>query len=44
MEIMIFIVSVLSFIVNTCRLVLSYCQCKKRAATTAHSDGSATEK
>lgn len=44
MEIMLLIVSVLTCIVNTCSLVLSYCQYKKRAATTSNSDGSATEK
>ncbi len=44
MEMMYLIVSVLTFIVNTCSLVLSYCQYKKRAATTTDSDGSATEK
>ena len=43
MEIMMFIVSVLTLVVNTCSLALSYCQYKKRAATTANSDGSATE-
>ena len=44
MEMMIFIVSALTFLVNTASLVLSYCQYKMRAATTTNSDGSATEK
>jgi hypothetical protein len=44
MEIMKFIVSVLTLFVNTGRLVICYCQYKKRAATTSDSDGSATGK
>ena len=44
MEIMYLIVSALTLLVNTASLVLSYCQYKKRAATTSNSDGSATEK
>ena len=44
MEIMILIVSVLTFLVNAGSFVISYCQYKKRAATTTNSDGSATDK
>ena len=44
MEIMYFIVSFLTFMVNAGSFVISYCQYKKRAATTENSDGSATVK
>ena len=44
MEIMYFIISFLTFMVNTGSFVISYCQYKKRAATTDNSDGSVTEK
>lgn len=44
MEMMMLIVSLLTFFVNTVSMVLNYCQYKKRAATTTNSDGSATEK
>ena len=44
MEMMYLIVSMLTLLVNTVSLVLSYCQNKKRAATTSNSDGSVTEK
>ncbi len=44
MEIMKLIVSVLTLFVNIGRLAISYCQYKKRAATTHNSDGSATDK
>ena len=44
MENIMLIVSVLTLLVNIGTLIISYCQYKKRAATTPHSDGSATDK
>ncbi len=44
MEITKVIISILTLFVNIGRLVISYCQYKKRAATTHNSDGSATDK
>ncbi len=44
MEIIPLIISALTLLVNSASLALSYCQYKKRAATTTDSDGSTTEK
>ena len=44
MEMAMLIISVLVLIVNTGSFIISYCQYKKRAATTSNSDGSVTEK
>ena len=44
MEVTKLIISILTLLVNIGRLVISYCQYKKRAATTCNSDGSATSK
>ena len=44
MSIAMLIISVLVLIVNIGSFIISYCQYKKRAATTDNSDGSVTEK